>query len=43
MSDVFVFLIALFREFPLLLGISNRSCSLDGNVTDAIGGNNGND
>ena len=43
MSYVFIFLIALFKDFSLLLGISNMSCSLDENVTDAICGNNGDD
>ena len=43
MSYVFVFLIAFFKDFPLFLGISNRVCSLNLNVTYAIGGNNGND
>ena len=38
---IFVFLIALFNDLPLLLGISNRSYSLDGDVTDIIDGDNG--
>ena len=38
-----MFLIAFFKDLPLLLGISNRSCSLLGDITDTIGGNNGDD
>ena len=36
-----LFLIAFFKDLPLLLGISNRSYSLDGDVTDIIDGDNG--
>ena len=43
MSYVFMFLIALFTYLLLLLGISDRSCSLDGDVTDTIRINNGDD
>ena len=37
---IFVFLITLFNDLPLLLGISNRTRILNMYVTDAIGGNN---
>ena len=42
-SYVFMILTALFKDLPLLLDISGRSYSLDGDVIDAIGGNNGDD
>ena len=35
-SYVVMFLIAFFKDLPLLLGISNRSCSLLGDITDTI-------
>ena len=43
LSYVFVFLIALFKDLPLLFGISDRFCSLGGDITYAIGGDNGDD
>ena len=43
MSYVFMFLIALFKDLPLLLGIRDRFYSLDGDFIDAVGGNNGDD
>ena len=38
-SYVFMFLIALFKDLPLLLGISDRSYCLDRDITDTINGN----
>ena len=43
LSYVLMFLIALFKNLPLLLGISDRSCSLDEDVTYAIGGDKDDD
>ena len=40
LSYIFLFLITLFKDLPLLLGIGNRSSVLNLNVTDAMGGNN---
>ena len=39
-SYIFVFLIALFKDLSLFLGISNRASILKLNITDAICGNN---
>ena len=40
LSYIFLFLITLFKDLPLLLGIRNRSSVLNLDVTDAMGGNN---
>ena len=42
-SYIFMFLIALSKDLPLLLGIRDRFYSLDGDFIDAVGGNNGDD
>ena len=42
-SYIFVFLIALFEDFPLLLSISNRTSILNLSVADAICRNSYND
>ena len=43
LSYIFLFLITLFKDLPLLLGIRDRFYSLDGDFIDAVGGNNGDD
>ena len=42
-SYIFVFLIELLKDLPLLLGISNRASILNLDVTDAIGEKDGYD